>query len=386
MKVTVKDVIKSETFKDQNIVAGETGLSNEVKYISVLETEPEQNNDVLRRTEVLYITSLYYQRENTAAILRYFNMAKSLKASGVCVIDDYIQSFPDEIIKFCNNNKLPLILVNHNIPYADMISSVMELIILSQQEKFLENRIKALEKGHLTRMETREIIQELNPHFKPNITAFFATFPDNCSMTSNKRDNFIQFINNNPSYFACYYKDGILILCSYNQLSEIKYDNLLNTVLHNIRSFLPNATTGISKNMLLDECGEAISQAVVSTQLYTTSTLPKFIRYDDLGVIRLLYSFLGSKELEAFYKETIGLILEYDNKYNSDFFITVQCFIKNDCNYKISSRELSVHENTVRYRIERIRQLLNFHGTDMELFHTLSVAYKVFLLKNNLYQ
>lgn len=384
MKVTIKDVLGSSAFKNQHLLAGETGLDNEVKYISVLETEPEQNNDVFRRTEVLYITSMYYQKDSTNEMIRYFDHIKKLKASGVCVIDDYVQSFPPEITDFCDKNKLPLILVDHNVPYADMISSVMELIILSQQEKIMENRIKALEKGNLSRIEARETMQELNPHFKSNITAFFVVFSDKYSISIHKRDEFIRFMNDNLFYFACPYKGGILVLCSYNQFSDIKYEKLIHSILNHIRRFFPDTTIGISKDLLLDECGEAISQAVVSTQIYRVSELPKCIHYDDLGVIKLLYSFMGSKELENFYKETIDAILKYDAQYNSDLFMTLESFLENDCNYKISSRELSVHENTVRYRMERIRQILNFHGTDMELFHTLSVAYKIFLLKNNI--
>lgn len=383
MEVTIKDILNKEPFKGQQLIAGNGGLKNKVKYISVLETEPEQNNEVLRRTEVVYLTSLYYQRNSAEEMLKYLEMIKGLQSSGLCVIDDYINTFPPEVLDFCDANDIPLILVKHNIPYADMISSVMELIILSQQEKITENRLNVLESGNLSASDARQAIRELNPHFQSRITAFYISSSHPLSMQEDGAKELIQSVTSNSSYFAGLYKKGILIICSYSDSSSLRYEKTVNSIIHTIRQAFPNATIGISKDLLLDECGNAIAQAVACVQIYRTTSLPRCIRYDDLGLFKLLASFLGSKELESFYEETILTIIKYDDQYNTELFQSVRCFLKNNCNYSITSRELSVHENTVRYRIARIKELLNFHGSDMELFHTLDVAHKIYILKSN---
>lgn len=383
MEITIKDILNKEPFKGQKLIAGHGGLKNKVKYISVFETEPEQNNEVLRRTEVIYLTSLYYQRNSTKEMLKYLQMIKGLQSSGLCVIDDYIDSFSPEVLDFCNINNIPLILVEHNIPYADMISSVMELIILSQQEKITEDRLKVLEGGRLSTSDARQIIRELNPHFQSRITAFYVSSSSPLSMQEDRTKELIQSITSNSSYFASLYKKGFLIICSYSEATSLRYEKIIDSIINTIRKTFPNAAVGISKDLLLDECGSAIMQAIACVQVYRTTSLPKCIRYDDLGLFKLLFSFLGSKELESFYDETIQVVIRYDEQYNTELFQSICCFLKNNCNYLITSRELSVHENTVRYRISRIKELLNFHGSDMELFHTLDVAHKIYILKNN---
>lgn len=385
MNITVKDILQHHPFQTYELLAGQSGLSNQVRHISVYETGPDQNSEVLLREKVFYLTSLYYQKDNTGAMLQYLQEIYDLKASGLCVIDDYIQTFPPEVIQFCNEHSLPLLLMDHNIPYADMISSVMEQIILAQQKKITENKLKLLESSTLSPSEALEIVKDLNPHFKPRLTAFYILPPGKDSFHEDQSSTFIEKANEISSHFACHYKRGILLLCSHPETSALRYDNMISGIIAQIERNLADPFIGISSDVLLEDCGISISQAIISVQIHGNKDLQDMqhcIYYKNLGLFKLLVSFLGSKSLQQFYEETVQQLLNYDAQYRTHLFETLQIFLKNDCSYTAAAREMFVHDNTIRYRIERIKEVLEFPGSDMELFHTLDVACKIHRLKH----
>ena len=379
MKIHMSQVLSTSPFDAYCLLAGRGGLENQVDYISVLETEPDQNEEVLPRVNVLYISSLYYQKQSESQMLEYFRSLLRLKASGLIVIDDYIKEFPKSILDFCDQNDLPLLLIDHSIPYADMISSVMELVFLAKRETLTENTLSLLETEALPPKKSRELVRDLNPQFLPRLTGFFIRYPHR---EAKKAADFIERINGNRHYLACNYKHGLLLLCSHAEMSPKRYEDFVHSLINTICKAFPDASIGISNDLILDECGTAIFQSILCMQIQRTDLFPQCIRYQDLGLFKLLSAFMGSKELELFYSETIGVLQAFDKQYDSRLFETMECFLDNACSYNKTSRKMDIHENTIRYRIARIKELLQFQSSDMELFHMLSVAYKVHFLKH----
>lgn len=384
MMITIGDILKESPFKQYDLLAGHTGITNEVRHVSVFETGPEQNDDVSPRTKVFYLTSLYYQRNDAQSMIQYLQRIDQFKASGLCVIDDYITEFPNEVIGFCNARAIPLLLVDHDIPYADMISAVMELLILSQQKKIAENKLKALENSSLNSIEVKEVLKDLNPLFKPQVTVLYTTPSTGSAWKGTTVDPFIDSVNDTSVNFACEYKRGILIILSHNEISARRYQKMLDTALKTIDQLLPQAKTGVSNDLLLSETGQAVSQAITCVQIHQNDGANQHIFYQNLGLLRLLASFLGNKELDCFYNETIQLVLDYDLQFHTHLFETLQSFIKDNCSYTAAAKDLAVHENTIRYRIDKIRELLGFSDSSMEMFHTLDVALKIHVLKHTL--
>jgi sugar diacid utilization regulator len=80
--------------------------------------------------------------------------------------------------------------------------------------------------------------------------------------------------------------------------------------------------------------------------------------YDDLGLSRLLLA-CPEPELTAFHVEVLGPLLDFESAHpGSDLLLTLQAFLASNRNAAAAARELFVHYNTVRYRLDRIEHLL----------------------------
>ncbi len=83
------------------------------------------------------------------------------------------------------------------------------------------------------------------------------------------------------------------------------------------------------------------------------------LAFEETGSYRLLLPALTTDiaELERFYDETVAPLMAYDRQYETELVRTVEAFLENDGNVAGTAQALFTHRHTVRYRLERVREL-----------------------------
>jgi sugar diacid utilization regulator len=85
----------------------------------------------------------------------------------------------------------------------------------------------------------------------------------------------------------------------------------------------------------------------------------ELIAFEETGAYRLLLPAMSEDpgELERFYEETVAPLVAYDDQYETELLRTIDAFLDNDGNVTPTAEELFTHRHTVRYRLERVREL-----------------------------
>lgn len=83
------------------------------------------------------------------------------------------------------------------------------------------------------------------------------------------------------------------------------------------------------------------------------------LAFEDTGSYRLLLGAMSEdpRELERFYAETIEPLSAYDEQYETELVTTVEAYLDNDGNVAATAKQLFTHRHTIRYRLERVREL-----------------------------
>ncbi len=83
------------------------------------------------------------------------------------------------------------------------------------------------------------------------------------------------------------------------------------------------------------------------------------LAFEDTGAYRLLLPAISEdpRELERFYAETVAPLSTYDEQYETELVATVEAYLDNDGNVAATAKQLFTHRHTVRYRLERVREL-----------------------------
>jgi DNA-binding PucR family transcriptional regulator len=83
------------------------------------------------------------------------------------------------------------------------------------------------------------------------------------------------------------------------------------------------------------------------------------LAFEDTGAYRLLLGAMSEDpgELERFYAETIQPLVAYDQQYETELVRTIETYLANDGNIAATAQELFTHRHTIRYRLERAKEL-----------------------------
>jgi sugar diacid utilization regulator len=85
----------------------------------------------------------------------------------------------------------------------------------------------------------------------------------------------------------------------------------------------------------------------------------ELLAFEDTGSYRLLLPAMSEdpSELERFYEETVAPLAAYDEQYETELVATIEAYLDNDGNVTPTAETMFTHRHTIRYRLERVRDL-----------------------------
>lgn len=106
--------------------------------------------------------------------------------------------------------------------------------------------------------------------------------------------------------------------------------------------------------------------------------------FDSLGVYRMLSSVTDPAGIEAFMKAQLGALIDYDKLHHADLLVTLARYFDSGCSVDQAAAALSIHRNTLKYRLKRVRELLGQDLNDGPTRTNLHLATMVWLTLESL--
>ena len=104
----------------------------------------------------------------------------------------------------------------------------------------------------------------------------------------------------------------------------------------------------------------AADEALLAANVAETTPDCVALAFDETGAYRLLLSAMSEDpgELQRFYSETVEPLVAYDEQYETSQLVrTLETFLDADGNVAGTAQRLFTHRHTIRYRLERVREL-----------------------------
>jgi sugar diacid utilization regulator len=145
-----------------------------------------------------------------------------------------------------------------------------------------------------------------------------------------------------------------------------------DTVLQELHTALPGHTFALGRSRVTAEPSDlhrAANEALLAANVADGDRDgPRILAFDETGAYRLLLSAMSEDpvELQRFYAETVEPLVAYDEQYETELVATVEAFLEADGNVAGTAQRLFTHRHTIRYRLERVRDLsgLDVGSTD----------------------
>ena len=153
--------------------------------------------------------------------------------------------------------------------------------------------------------------------------------------------------------------------------SDAEVRRVAEAVARELRSSLHGFTFAVGHSRLAADPVDlyrAGNEALLAANVAEAGEADTVLAFEETGAYRLLLPAMSEDpaELQRFYAETVEPLVTYDEQYETDLVQTLETFLDADANVAGTASRLFTHRHTIRYRLERVRDLtgLDVSSTD----------------------
>ena len=385
------DIMNVEELQKLKLVAGEKGLYRHIRWLYFADSmrvvdddefdDPEKYGHWIQGGELMVITNEAIINNDDFIEKLVFN-SKEKCASGVIVQKEKCTDF---LIDLANQNEIPLFELPWDIRLIDLSQIVTTMIINEKtMHTSLESILTSILYGHY---ESEEDVMKLASSYRFDLSEEctlvkivlkdaknpYTSMDYLTNLTRNVFDNIgLRHIIILPE------TNGILVLFPSEKLENEKIYNCfkqISTSFFNKEKMQIRIGISLRKKQI-SEYKIALKEAVLSEKIAETKI--DFIQfYNDLGMIKVFSSVQDKGQLLSFYNEILGKLETSDNVSDGNLCETLKVYIDCNCNALDASKKLFVHRNTMRYRLNKIEEILNISLNDIHQTCLIKNAFEI---------
>lgn len=359
MGFTIEDALReSKKRYKMTLLAGEEGCSNAMSWIQMVEDKTILQQ--LWGKELVVTTGLGFQsqeklREFIEQLIKYHSVGLVINTG------KYIFDIDQDIIDYCDELSFPLLTVPWEIHIADMIKDFSYHCLRAERDdKYINQTVMdTLINPAIIEESRNKLAGDFDVENDFQVMAISVETEEELGMMERRSIKFqlelcFEKVEGNYSFF---WFDGYYIMI-FNNLEDSALVEVINEMYKRAKKRLHYTLhLGIGskmadfRNIIL-----SYKRAIAACKMAKQFNYPQ-IYFDDMGVYQLLFIIEDQGVLKQMYRSMLGVLIDYDQKHNTQLEETLYQYLKFDSNQKAMAESLFMHRNTINYRLNKIKEL-----------------------------
>lgn len=381
MYISVESICQSPDFKDLEIIAGKNGLHRNVKSVSVSDMKIAYSEKAFFEEDSLFISALsFFDGCNDSEIEEYFDCLIDQKTAGLIYSnnEDPKKYISESIIRKCNNANYPILALKSDISYASIMSTINQYLAFEDLTASYKYTIHEIQNKRLSNGDLHEMVSKVLPGSAEQLIVL-------CFDGQIISDiMFSDFIVNTLNSSLDVYAGGVgikyyLMTCS----TDVEIDKHYAYVIQSLKNYFKVENMGVSLVHKKWEIKTALKEA---TDAYLTACRSgdQLVKFSPLSTFQLLSFISDSYEAHAYYDEFKRILSTNCTAAHLDEVMdTLKAYIACHGDYKATAEQCHQHENTVRYRINKLKAWLDLEDNPIEFHEVSSIICKLDALYNS---
>lgn len=391
MKVTVADIMNLHNFNGLKLIAGNNGLDRNITKCGILDYE----YDTSVKIKHLYnnfeegqfvLTSLLFAKDNEFLVFDALKHLINKNVSGLVIKNVFQIPLSERLLSYADSKKFPIFLMKDRLYFEDLIVSITDCIRNLSSIHFGEGEVDRMLHGSLDEKALIKQIQQINCSFQPNHLVIYFRLK-NAISADLYIESLKQYKNSalySPSDSLFRYRNGLMFIHSCESFRSNHITDLITDYISLIAQDPSDYYIGISSlHYSLSEMKYAIEESIHAAVMHSNET-KNYQLYQDLGVYQLLIPFIEERHFINFSNGIMEQLLDYDVENKTNLTTTAVQFISCKGNIQQLANFLSQHENTIRYRLDKIKMVTGLDSRQPEQYEQLSMAVKIHICQNRL--
>ena len=362
MSFTIEDMttVSKDRYK-MELIGGSTGWSNSISWILLIE-----DNVILRDftgKDLAVTTGLGFDTEE-----KLLNLVEGLvarHASGLVVnIGPYVPQIPDSVIRYCDEKGLPLLTVPWSTSLYQMIKDLSMRVFLQSavDEQISGVLIQVIQEPEAAKLHQEELLPYFDVDGTFQVVLMSTGNLDVMDTVERRRISYrmqiyLENITHNAHFF---YYDSCFVLVV-NDLSETQLRQVIEGFHNNLKHRMPTSRVAVGIGSMVTDISNLQlaykrARATVDMALRTGQDL---LWFDDLGIYRLFTQVTDERLLREMGADMLRPLIEYDQAHGTAYVETLQYYLSGERSIQQVAQQMFTHRNTIIYRINNIKKLLN---------------------------
>ncbi len=361
------------------LLAGKKGCGNSISWVHLI--EDTLITQQLWGKELVVTTGLGFQdhkslRRLVECLVKYHSVGLIINTG------KYIFDIPKDIIEYCNENDLPLMTSPWNVHMADLIKDFSMRCLYSEREdrqvsKFVKNAFNDRKKIEESRIELSSTF-DVDGYFQ----VLFIDIEDSSQLdTIGKRRATFQlelYFEKIDCINISFWYEGYFVLLV-NNLDEMHFEEVVEQMYKRSRKRMDDKQIyiGVGSRVcdfrnIMQSYKRAYSAVNMATQFYQP-----IVYFKDMGIYQVLFSIDDKEILYDLYNHMLSPLKLYDEQHNSELEKTLYYYLICDGSPQLMAKKLYMHRNTIHYRLNKIKELLNIDLSAYEERFPLMLAFYI---------
>jgi len=368
-----------------SLIAGSGGLSRIVKDVGILdyELDPSLKSKYFHTSlfrDQLVLTTFLCAKDDISMIGEGIKHLLKQDASALAIRNIFHLPIPESVLRYADSKNFPIILINSmEIYFEKIIYDVNRYVERMADINFMQNEVNILLSRKLSTDEVRDHAKLIDPSFEERYIAIYFMSRDYFSESDFLEcfERYDKSCFSTPESTMCLYKHGAFLFYSCDDTSVMFDDKFVSQAVKKIFPDTSNYTIGVSRpHFSLGEFSASVRESLCAALLNKNLQKP-FLRYSELGSYEIIFPFAKSKEMQDFKKKVLEPINECDAENNTNLLETLTQYVLSGCKMRVAAKMTLQHENTVRYRLEKIAILTGLDFKSPAQMEELALAIKI---------
>lgn len=375
-----------------SLCAGKTSVRNEVTW--VYGVEDENLIPYFHGSELAVTTGVKMQYDANWLMLLVPKLVERQVAGLIVNVGKFIQEIPQDVIDYCNEKEFPLFTMPWEIRITEMIQTFCRRIIAEKQETTLHD--KAMRDAIMKRENIEEYREILSKYYNLNgiftvLMIYSKVFDEDLRKMEGMEHLFINHLRRFKTRNNL--KGAKIGLISHEHYELMILNNIESAYLPEIRNIIFSVfEEEVKANAIFIGVGipvKGIENIDVSYERAHTAMRmavyykKPYIRFEDMGFHKLLFSVKSDDLLYEYANEILAPIDEYDKKHGHEYMELLRAYIHNDRSLERTAQELYLHRNTINYRVQNLKKILDCDLKTLEDMFPYQVALAIRDMEKN---
>ncbi|MDD3168457.1 MAG: PucR family transcriptional regulator ligand-binding domain-containing protein [Eubacteriales bacterium] len=387
MMLTVMELVSFPLFRRFQLVSGYGGLYNQVTGTGIFEWESSNEVEKNFKRGEFVVTTLSLARSDAGQAEDSIRMLIDKKVSAIAVKDIYFHEISEDLKAYSDARQVPIFFFSDT--FFDDIIYTIKNALLTQNRNFEHNaQIEFLLGEAHSPEQKKKKAKEINPFFHPHLICCYASAKKESQWQEEWRT--LPLDPEETVYSFINYQQGLLVVYTMKDPASEKIRNHSSGVLEELlMNFLEKSglrtgmdRIGVSRAVRgLENLGVIIQESLYAHEICQLNHTV-WQKFSESGPDQILLPASDSPWTKMYYNGLFSTITEYDALHGAKLMETLLEYVKNNGNIKLTAQKLYQHGNTIRYRIGKIRTLLNLEE-DFNSFAQLYLFVRLHLIYRN---